>query len=229
MLARTETAEELDRALVEWIRTARAQGHTPEAIYLELLQNGHTLASIQDHWNAAEASADTVGGRTARVVLGAAALLIAAGVFSFVAANWERMPREMRLGLITALTLVANVSGWYLRTRTDRRNTGDALLAVGTLVYGAGIFLVAQMFHVRASWPDGFMLWLIGAVAMAAALRSLLLFALAAPIGLVGLVGHPLTLFGGVGRDGALLTPPALPLVTAVVAFLGGWAVKRLR
>jgi Predicted membrane protein (DUF2157) len=229
MLARTEAAEELDQALVEWIRTARAQGHTAESIYLELLQNGHTLSSIQDHWNAADSTTDTVRGRTSRVVLGAAALLIAAGVFSFVAANWERMPREMRLGLITALMVVANVCGWYFRARTDRRNTGDALLAVGTLVYGAGIFLVAQMFHVRANWPDGFMLWLIGAMAMAAALRSLPLFALAAPIGLVGLVGHPLTLFGGLGRDGTLLTPPALPLVTAVVAFLGGWAVKRLR
>jgi uncharacterized membrane protein len=227
MPARIQASSEVDQSLVEWIKTARAQGHTPEAIYLELLQNGHTLASIREHWQLADSRADGVRGRTVRVVLAAAALLIAAGVFSFVAANWERMPREARLGFIVAVMLAANVWGWSLRARTRFRATGEALLAIGTLVYGAGIFLVAQMFHVRANWPDGFMLWLIGAVAMAVALRSLPLFALAAPIGLVALVGHPLTLFGAFGQHGTLLTPPALPLVTAVVAFVGGWALRR--
>src|SRR2546425_4010818 len=227
MLARTEASPEVDQPLVEWIKTARAQGHTPEAIYLELLQNGHSLASIREHWQFAESSAEVLRGRTARVVLAAAALLIGAGVFSFVAANWEQMPREARLGLIGAFMLAANVWGWYLRARTRFHATGEALLAVGTLVYGAGIFLVAQMFHLRANWPDGFMLWLIGAVAMAVALRSLPQFALAAPIGLVALVGHPLTLFGAFGQHGTLLTPPALPLATAAAAFVGGWALNR--
>lgn len=219
---------EQGRALVEQIKAARALGRTPETIYLELLQRGLTVAAIQEAFEAAEAPAETVRTRTVRTILGAAALLIAAGVFSFVAANWEAMPRGARLGLIALLMLAANVAGWYLRERTRFVSTGEALVVLGTLVYGAGIFLVAQMFQVRASWPDGFMLWLIGALAMAGALRSRPLFAVAAPIGFVALVGHPLVRFTGLREDALLFTPSLLLLVTAGASYLTGWALTRV-
>lgn len=57
---------------------------------------------------------------------------------------------------------------------------GHALVFLGTLLYGAGIWLIAQIFHLSAHWPAGLLLWSLGALAVAWATGSRLHLALAA-------------------------------------------------
>jgi hypothetical protein len=248
----------VDTVLVESIRRARAEGRTLEAIYLDLLQRGLTVAAIQAHVEAAavggaepvpgtgaarrpairvaperrgsahggrgpDAEArEATGTRAARLLLLAAAAFVAAGVFSFVAANWEAMPRPLRLTLVLAVMLAASVAGWMLQDRRGHERLGESLLGLGTLVYGAGIFLVGQMFNVRANWPDGFVLWCLGAVAMAHAVRVRVLFAVAIVTGAVALVGAPWSRVTAMRSERFALTEPTLMLAAALVTAVTG-------
>jgi uncharacterized membrane protein len=103
------------------------------------------------------------------VVLGA--ILAAAAAITFVAANWEGMTKIARLGAL----LLALVGAWAIAARFFARGANGAgqafvLLAVG--LFGATINLVGQTYHVNADYPDGLMIWALGALAAAFAVPS---------------------------------------------------------
>ena len=95
------------------------------------------------------------------------ALMLAASVSAFVAANWQEIPRLVRLvgilGLIVACFPVAVQLG-----RRGMPWGDDAAVTFATLCFGAGVALVGQMYHLPGDWPAGAMLVAIGAVIAAA-------------------------------------------------------------
>jgi uncharacterized membrane protein len=98
-------------------------------------------------------------------------LLIAASVAAFVAANWEEIPRLVKLGMILAGVVVALGVAGRLANRGSSGGA-DAASTCGVLVFAAGIALIGQMYHLPADWPAGAMLVAIGALAVAFLLRS---------------------------------------------------------
>ncbi|POR54129.1 DUF2157 domain-containing protein [Bosea psychrotolerans] len=98
-------------------------------------------------------------------------LLIASSVVAFVAANWEEMPRLLKLGMI--LVSLAAALGIAARLQARGSTLGaDAASTCGTLIFGAGIALIGQMYHLPADWPAGASLVAIGALLVALLLRS---------------------------------------------------------
>ena len=98
-------------------------------------------------------------------------LLIAAGVAAFVAANWEEIPRLLKLGMIVlAVALALGVSARLERNGSS--GGAEAAATCGVLLFGAGIALVGQMYHLPADWPGGALLVALGALAVAFLLRS---------------------------------------------------------
>ncbi len=102
-------------------------------------------------------------------LLGAILLLFAA--LSFVAANWENMSRLARLTWLMALLWISFLTGWRLTANNLPRLAELAWLA-GVGLFGVNIALVAQMFHIDSHAPNGVLMWTIGALAVAALLRS---------------------------------------------------------
>jgi uncharacterized membrane protein len=89
------------------------------------------------------------------------AVLIGLGVLAFVAANWEAMPRLVRLGLIAAALLVAYAAAWSFDRRNLRVFAEAGLLAAG-LVFAAGIALVGQAYHMSGDFAGAVMLFEAG-------------------------------------------------------------------
>jgi uncharacterized membrane protein len=121
---------------------------------------------------------------TTLAVLGA--VLIGFAAMSFVAANWQDMPRIARLGL-----LLAGLWGCYglaggLRAR-DLEGFSHAAILAGVGMFGASIMLVAQMYHIDGNPPDAVLTWAVGALLAGVLLQSNPALALA--ILLVGLWG----------------------------------------
>ncbi len=109
-------------------------------------------------------------GRLAVAAFGFGALLLAAGVFLFVAANWQELSPWGRFAL-----LVAMVGGLHLVAAASARAfpaLATSLHAVGTAALGAGIFLSGQVFNLEAHWPQAFLLWALGAAVAAFLLRD---------------------------------------------------------
>jgi uncharacterized membrane protein len=100
-----------------------------------------------------------------------AAILIGLGVLTFIASNWGELGAITKLVIILAGMTAAYVGGEIARRRGYDK-TGLALTAVGVMIYGAGFFLIGQMYHLSANPVNAFYLWLVGAVAMTWLYRS---------------------------------------------------------
>jgi uncharacterized membrane protein len=90
-------------------------------------------------------------------------LLLGAGVILFFAANWPGLPAATKVAAIVTGVLGAYGSGYYFGfARGDYPRLGQSLIFLGALLYGAGIWLVAQIFHLDSHFPTGFLLWGVG-------------------------------------------------------------------
>lgn len=103
----------------------------------------------------------------AAVVAIVGGLLIAAAFLAFVAAHWTEIARLFRLAILFAGIVVAHGLGARF-ARTDRPVFADLCASVGAIVFGAGIALVGQMYHLSGDFAGGMLLWAIGALAAAA-------------------------------------------------------------
>lgn len=100
------------------------------------------------------------------------ALLVGAGVILYFAANWPRLGAGVKVGAILSAIVAANGSGYYLQfVRGTYPRVGAALLFLGALFYGAGIWLVAQIFHLSGD-ATGWLVWGLGALPVAWVVRS---------------------------------------------------------
>ena len=110
---------------------------------------------------------EEAGSRLPAIFAMLGALMLAASVSAFVAANWQEIPRLVRL--VGILTLIAVC--FPIALQLGRRAIpwgADAAVTFGTLCFGAGVALVGQMYHLPGDWPAGAMLVAFGALIAAA-------------------------------------------------------------
>ncbi len=99
------------------------------------------------------------------------AVLIGFAAMSFVAANWDEMPRLARLALILAGLISAYGIAGLLFERGHPAFAHAAILA-GVAIFGAGIMLIAQMYHIDGHPPDAVLIWALGALLAGVLLKS---------------------------------------------------------
>ena len=105
----------------------------------------------------------------------AGAVVIGLGVILLFAYNWNDIPKFGKLGLVFGAVIAAHAGGLHLRRLADwRPQIGAALNLLGTMFYGAGIWLVAQVYHIDEHYPNGFLFWALGALVLAWVLDSVL-------------------------------------------------------
>lgn len=103
----------------------------------------------------------------------AGAIVIGLGVILLFAYNWDEIPKAGKLALVFLAVAGAHAAGIRLLARSGwQPKLGEALVALGTMFYGAGIWLVAQIYNIDEHYPNGFLFWALGALAMAWAIRS---------------------------------------------------------
>jgi uncharacterized membrane protein len=101
------------------------------------------------------------------------AVLFGLGIILLFAYNWQRMPKFAKLAVIFAGLLGAHGAGFWLRRPGGRYPTaGEGLHLLGTMLFGAGIWLVAQIYHIDEHYPNAFLIWGAGALALAWTLPS---------------------------------------------------------
>lgn len=93
------------------------------------------------------------------------ALLVGVGVILFIASNWKNIPKLARLITIFVVIFSVNHFGYYLKfTRKNYPKTGSALLFLGSLLFGGGIWLVAQTYHITSRYHNGMLFWALGII-----------------------------------------------------------------
>ena len=138
---------------------------------------------------------EKIGAESLRMLLGViyaiGIVLVAIGVISFVAFHWTGMSKTSKVVLIFAAMLACHGAGFYLWQITDKSpKLGHALICLGTLIFGANIGLMAQIFHIKGQWNGMFLPWAIGAIAMAYAIGSMPNAAIAIVTSFIWFVGQ---------------------------------------
>lgn len=207
-----------------------ASGKTREEVYIELITMGYKVDEIQEAYGSAKSEKDGEDAqkRTIKIIVTISAILVGAGIFSFIAANWQEMGKFIKIAVILFFMLAFYAAGWYLKEKKDYPKTGNALILLGLITYGAGIFLVAQIFHIRSNWPDGFILWMFGAIAISFVLEMTSLLYFAGILGIISVIGHPFGIFDNFAvYNPFLLTSTFLLIAATAVTFISGWMIRK--
>jgi len=107
------------------------------------------------------------------VIYSIGVFLIGIGIISFVAYHWNAMSKGLKLTIILAAMLSSHGVGFYLwKVINKSPKFGHALVCLGTLIFGANIGLIAQIFHIKGHWNGLFLPWALGAIVMAYAVGS---------------------------------------------------------
>ncbi len=99
------------------------------------------------------------------------ALLIAASLFAFIAANWDGVPRLAKVALVYLLLAATLAGAWWMAGR-NLRNGADSAATLATLVFAGGVALIGQMYHLPVDWPAGALVVAIASLAAAFLCRS---------------------------------------------------------
>lgn len=159
----------------------------------------------------------------AAFILIAGVLCIFAAALSFVAANWDDMPRLMRLVVVLGLMWGAWIGGIWAGLR-NHPWLSESLLLLGSGMFGVNIMLISQLYHIQGEPIDAVWLWAVGATLAAALTRSHLTLVGATVLWFTWLI---YLVFESTYQDPwTILLPYLAPL--AILSILAWWTHSRL-
>lgn len=101
-------------------------------------------------------------------------ILIGAGVLSFIASNWQVIGKPLKFAIV--LFFCGGIFFTGARLEEEYEKTGRALIYVSILIYGAGIFLIGQMFNYGGDYTNAFFIWSLGILPITYILKDKLIF-----------------------------------------------------
>lgn len=105
-----------------------------------------------------------------KTLLYVGSFLIGAGILSFIASNWETIGKLAKFLIIMVLMTGSQFTGYKMESHYPK--TSRSLYYLSVLVFGAGIFLVGQMFHFGGDFQDAFLWWSLGTLPLAWVLKD---------------------------------------------------------
>ncbi|MGM0902255.1 MAG: DUF2157 domain-containing protein [Bacillota bacterium] len=105
-----------------------------------------------------------------KTLLYVGSVLIGIGILSFVASNWAEIGKLTKFLLIQGLFIGSMFTGYRMERNFPK--TANSFYYLGGIVFGAGIFLVGQMFHFGGDFQDAFLWWSLGLLPLALVLRD---------------------------------------------------------
>ena len=95
------------------------------------------------------------------------AILLGVGIILFFAANWPIIPVAIKLILILSALFTCHYFAYKYRYEKNNVWLGNSLLLLGGILFGAAIFLIAQIYNINAYYPNGILFWGLGVMLMA--------------------------------------------------------------
>ncbi len=147
-------------------------------------------------------------------------ILLGIGAILFVASNWAVMPNLMKILILVGSTFGAYGAGYYFKyQRQNLPKVGASLIFLGALLFGATVFLIAQMYNINANSHILVLIWLLGILPFVYGFSSSPIAGLAA---LLFYVWIGLFVFKGLDfyrAQGDFFKLPVLYLVSGVLMF----------
>ena len=153
-------ASQLRREVQEWERDGTITPQQAQAI----------LARYPEDSADYEAARRRQGLVVGLSILGAA--LVGLGVITFFASNWDEIPRGVKLGALVAGVALSYGAGYFLWQRLGYTAVGIAMVLLGCIIYGTGVHLIGQIYHIPVDHPNLTAFWFLGVAPLAYVTRS---------------------------------------------------------
>jgi uncharacterized membrane protein len=97
------------------------------------------------------------------------AILVGVGVIVFIASNRQdfELSRGVKVGLMVGSVIFVYLVGYLVRYESRFSTLGDAVIFLGTMLYGAAVFLIGQVYNIQANDPSLPFYWFLGVVPLA--------------------------------------------------------------
>jgi uncharacterized membrane protein len=114
-------------------------------------------------------------------------LFIGLAIITLIGANWDDIPRAVRMvGLIFLTGSIHALGCW--RYSQNNEDSAQRFFLLGNLFYGASIILIAQIYHLGEHMPDGVFWWALGTLPFGPLLRSHYLTLFSLVLGIIWLL-----------------------------------------
>ena len=131
-----------------------------------------------------ELPAEDPAARGYNILMSLAALFAGLALIVLVSANWEDIPRGLRMGGLFASTASINFLG--IRSfQADHPQAGTRWFILGAISYGTSIMLIGQIYHLGEHFPDGIYLWMLGVLPLALLTKGIVLMILSQLLGVI--------------------------------------------
>lgn len=151
----------LDRQLKEWVTAGVITGESEERI------RGRYFWAGRPGGHAVVARISII-----KILVTFGCLLVGTGIIFLISHNWANISPWGKVSVIVAGLVLVQCLGIRLLLRERSSKFGHAVIFLGNIIYGGGIWLVAQIFHINAHFPTGVFLWGLGVIPFAILLRS---------------------------------------------------------
>lgn len=108
--------------------------------------------------------------RFTAIIITFGCILLGLAVITFVAANWQVWSKPIKVTILIGSFLITNITGFYIwqkATNNWQSRLGQGLLLIGSLILGANIGLMSQMFHQTGEVYELYLIWGFAVLLMA--------------------------------------------------------------
>jgi len=148
------------------------------------------------------------------------AILLGIGAILFIASNWQAIPNTIKMLILVGSTFGAYYIGYLFRyQKKNLPKVGASLIFLGALLFGATVFLVAQIYNINANNHTLVLIWLVGVLPLVYAFASVPIAVLSSLLFYIWIglfVFRNISLTRGMGD---LFSLPVLYLVSGVLLF----------
>jgi uncharacterized membrane protein len=160
---------------------------TKTTLDLDALTRSHIITQDQRDQILAWKNKDTTtewASRLIQILATFGSIVTGLGVILLIAANWDTISDMTKTLLMIGATGIAYLLGYYFSyIHTSYGKTGQALMLLGSLLYGASILLLGQIYNLGGTFASALLVWTLPVLLLAYASRFITLFFLG--IGLI--------------------------------------------
>jgi uncharacterized membrane protein len=118
-------------------------------------------------WNEKSREGEWIS-RLLQILAGFGAIVTGLGVMLLIAANWDTISDIMKTIIMISTTALIYIAGYYWSYRnTNYPKTGQALMLLGSMFYGASIFLLGQVYNLGGTFSSALLVWWLGIIPLA--------------------------------------------------------------
>lgn len=184
------------------------------------------LGRYPDYPPGHEASRRRQGLVTGLSILGG--ILIGLGVITFFAANWDEISHGVKLASLIAGMLLSYGAGYAIWQRSGPTAYAVAFVLLGCIIYGAGVHLIGQIYHVPVDHPNLSLFWLLGVAPLAYVTRSRAVMFLAVVLLLAAVAFRLQDWLEGLDGSEAGIASAALYVALGALLYAAGKAKRQL-